>query len=95
MASSLDELQWLSKSKFNLNPRSKVSIFIEKDLTEVDDQNFFEKLSEHTRFVAKEVPLIAEYDIKQFPMKHTTEFKNIQIGRYSEKKDIGLKISGN
>ena len=44
VASSLNELQWLSKSKLNLNPRSKVSIFIEKDGTEVDDQNFFEKL---------------------------------------------------
>ena len=86
MASSLDELQWLSKSKLNLNPRSKVSIFMEKDGTEVDDQKFFEKLSEHTRFVAKEVPLITEDDIKQFPMKHTTEFKNVQIRRYSEKK---------
>ena len=52
-------------------------------------------VSEHTRFVAKEVPLITEDNIKQFPMKHTTKFKNVQIGRYSEKKDIGLKISGN
>ena len=45
--------------------------------------------------MAKEVPLITEDNIKQFPMKHTTKFKNVQIGRYSEKKDIGLKISGN
>ena len=95
MASSLDELQWLSKSKLNLNPQAKVSIFLEKDGTEVDDQNFFEKISEQTRFVAKEVRLMTDDDIKQFSMKHTTGFKNVKIGKYSERKAIGLKISGN
>ena len=49
MVSCLDELQWLSKSKLDLKPEAKVSIFLEKDGTEVDDQNYFEKLSEHTR----------------------------------------------
>ena len=92
MASCLDELKWLSKSKLNLNPQAKVSIFLEKDGTEVDNQMFFEKLSEHTHFVAKEVCLITEDDIKQFCPKLTTnkEFKNVEI----EKKNIGLKISG-
>jgi hypothetical protein len=94
MASNLDELQWLSKYKLNLNPQAKVSIFLEKDGTEVDDQKFFEKLSEQTRFVAKEVRLITDDDIKQFSMKHTTGFKNVKVGRYSERKNIGLKIAG-
>ena len=94
LASCLDELQWLSKSKLNLNPEAKVSMFLEKDGTEVDDQNFFEKVSEQTRFVAKEVRLITDDDIKQFSMKHTTGFKNVKIGRYSERKAIGLKIAG-
>ena len=49
MVSCLDELRWLSKSKLDLKPEAKVSIFLEKDGTEVDDQNYFEKLSEHTR----------------------------------------------
>ena len=44
MASCLDELEWLSKSKLDLNPQAKVSVFLEKDLTKVDDQNFFEKI---------------------------------------------------
>ena len=30
MASCLDELQWLSKSKLNVNPGAKVSIFLLK-----------------------------------------------------------------
>ena len=94
MASCLDELQWLSRSKLNMNPGAKVSIFLEKDGTEVDDQKFFEKLSEQTRFVAKEVRLITDDDIKQFSMKHTTGFKNVKVGRYSERKNIGLKIAG-
>ena len=95
MASCLDELKWLSKSKLNLNPQAKLSIFLEIDGTEVDDQMFFEKLSEQTRIVAKEVHHNTEDDIKQFPMKHTARFKNVKIGRLPEKKDIGLKISGN
>ena len=91
MASCLDELKWLSKSKLNLNPQAKILMFLEKDGTEVDNQMFFEKLSEHTCFVAKEVCLITEDDIKQFRQKLTTNkgFKNVEI-----KKSIGMKISG-
>ena len=44
MVSCLDELRWLSKSKLDLKPEAKVSIFLEKDGTEVDDQKYFEKL---------------------------------------------------
>ena len=66
-ASCLDELQWLSKSKLDLNPQAKVSISLEKDGTEVDDQKLFDKLSEHTRLVAKEGRFITDDDIKQFP----------------------------
>ena len=95
MASCLDELQWLSKSKLDLNPEAKVSIFLEKDGTEVDDQTFFEKLSEQTRFVAKEVPFNNNDDSKKI-LKNLTNngFKHVRIGRFSNKKKIGLKISG-
>ena len=97
MASCLDELEWLSKSKLDLNPQAKVSIFLEKDLTKVDDQNFFEKISNHTGFVVKEVPLNNCVDTKKIPkyQKMEKRFKKIQIGRHSDKKKIGLKISGN
>ena len=97
MASSLDELQWLSKSKLDLKPEAKVSIFLEEDGTEVDDQKYFEKLNEHTGFVVKEVPLNNDVDTKKIPEYQKTEkgFKKIQIWRYSDKKKIGLKISGN
>ena len=97
MASCLDELEWLSKSKLDLNPQAKVSVFLEKDLTKVDDQNFFEKISDHTGFIAKEVPLNNDIDIKKIDKYQKTEkgFKKIQIGRHSYKKKIGLKISGN
>ena len=97
MASCLDELEWLSKSKLDLNPQAKVSIFLEKDLTKVDDQNFFEKISNHTGFVVKEVPLNNCVDTKKIPKYQKTKegFKNIEIGRHSYKKKIGLKISGN
>ena len=56
MASCLGELQWLAKQKLNLKSDAKVSLFLEKDGTEVEEQSFFEKLSDHTRFIAKEVP---------------------------------------
>ena len=97
MASCLDELEWLSKSKLDLNPQAKVSMFLEKDLTKVDDQSFFEKISDHTGFVAKEVPLKNDVDTKKIPKYQKMEkgFKKIQIGRHSNKNKIGLKISGN
>ena len=97
MASCLDELEWLAKSKLDLNPQSKVSMFLEKDLTKVDDQSFFEKISDHTGFVAKVVPLNYDVDTKKISKYQNTEkgFKKIQIGRHSYKKKIGLKISGN
>ena len=97
MVSCLDELRWLSKSKLDLKPEAKVSIFLEKDGTEVDDQKYFEKLSEHTGFVAKEDPLNNDVDTKKIAKYQKTEkgLKEIQIGRYSDKKKIGLKISGN
>ena len=97
MASCLDELEWLSKSKLDLNPQAKVSMFLEKDLTKVDDQSFFEKIRDHTGFVAKEVPLKNDVDTKKIPKYQKMEkgFKKIQIGRHSDKKKIGLKISGN
>ena len=99
LASCLDELQWLSKSKLNLNPKAKVSIFLEKDGTEVDDQKFFETLSDHTRLVAKEECFITDNDIKQFPKNLTKDkrFKKVQIKRSNEfnlRRNIGLKISG-
>ena len=75
MASSLDELQWLSKSKLDLKPEAKVSIFLEKDGTEVDDQFFFEKISNHTGFVVKEVPLNGEFVKKQRCKKATRVLK--------------------
>merc|ERR1719237_1477271 len=80
MASCLDELQWLSKSKLDLKPEAKVSIFLEKDGTEVDDQKYFEKLTEHTGFVAKEDPLNNDVDTKK-------------IAKY-QKTEMGLKITG-
>ena len=96
MVSCLDELRWLSKSKLDLKPEAKVSIFLEKDGTEVDDQKYFEKLSEHTRLVAKEVGFIIDDGIKQFPKNLTTKkrFEHVRIGRLSDKKKMGLKISG-
>jgi hypothetical protein len=111
MVSCLDELQWLSKYKLDLNPQAKVSMFLEKDLTKVDDQRFFEKIKDHTGFVAKEFPLSNDGDTKKISKYLTTEkgFKKIPIKRYSgdilkgnsqpirrysEKKKIGLKISG-
>ena len=97
MASCLDELEWLSKSKLDINPQAKVSMFLEKDGTEIDDQSFFEKISDHTRFVAKEVPMNYDINTKKISKYPKTEkgFKKIQIGRHSYKKKIGLKISGN
>ena len=97
MASCLDELEWLSKSKLDINSQAKVSMFLEKDGTEIDDQSFFEKISDHTRFVAKEVPMNYDINTKKISKYPKTEkgFKKIQIGRYSDKKKIGLKISGN
>ena len=97
MVSCLDELRWLSKSKLDLNPEAKVSIFLEKDGTEVDDQKFFEKLSEQTRFVAKEVPFNNNDDSKMILKNLTIRnkgFKYVRIGRFSNKKKIGLKILG-
>ena len=97
MASCLDELEWLSKSKLDINSQAKVSMFLEKDGTEIDDQSFFEKISDHTRFVAKEIPLNYDINTKKISKYPKTEkgFKKIQIGRHSYKKKIGLKISGN
>ena len=97
MASCLDELEWLSKSKLDINSQAKVSMFLEKDGTEIDDQSFFEKISDHTRFVAKEVPMNYDINTKKISKYPKTEkgFKKIQIGRHSYKKKIGLKISGN
>ena len=94
MASCLDELEWLSKSKLDINPQAKVSMFLEKDGTEIDDQSFFEKISDHTRFVVKEVPMNYDINTKKISKYPKTEkgFKKIQIGRHSY---IGLKISGN
>ena len=79
-----------------MNPGAKVSIFLEKDGTEVDDQKFFEKLSEQTRFVANEVPFNNNDDSKKILKIFTNnnEFKHVRIGRFSNKKKIGLKISG-
>ena len=94
MASCLDELQWLSRSKLNMNPGAKVSTFLEKDGTEVDDQKFFEKLSEQTRFVAKEVPFNNDDSKKILKNLTSNGFKHVRIGRFSDKKKIGLKISG-
>ena len=96
MASCLEELQWLSRSKLNMNPGAKVSIFLEKDGTEVDDQKFFEKLSEQTRFVANEVPFNNNDDSKKIlkNLPNNNEFKHVRMGRFSNKKKIGLKISG-
>ena len=99
LASCLDELQWLSKSKLNLNRQAKVSMFLEKDGTEVDDQKFFETLSEHTHLVAKEERFITDDDIKQFPKNLTTDkgFKNVQIkisNEFDLRRNIGLKLSG-
>ena len=99
MVSCLDELRWLSKSKLDLKPEAKVSIFMEKDGTEVDDQKYFEKLSEHTRLVAKEERFITDDDIKQFPKNLTTDkgFKNVQIkisNEFDLRRNIGLKLSG-
>ena len=100
MVSCLDELRWLSKSKLDLKPEAKISIFLEKDGTEVDDQKFFETLSEHTRLVAKEERFITDDDIKQFPKNLATDkgFKNVQIkisNEFDLRRNIGLKISGN
>ena len=97
MASCLDELEWLSKSKLDINSQAKVSMFLEKDGTEIDDQSFFEKISDHTRFVVKEVPMNYDINTKKISKYPKTEkgFKKIQIGRHSYKKKIGLKISGN
>ena len=79
-----------------MKPEAKVSIFLEKDGTEVDDQKFFEKLSEQTRFVAKEVPFNNDNDDSKKILKIFTDngFKHVRIGRFSNKKKIGLKISG-
>ena len=69
-------------------------MFLEKGGAEVDDQKFFEKLSDHTSFVAKELPLCnddMETAVKHFPYKG---FKGITIRRFSKEKNIGMKISG-
>ena len=93
MASCLDELQWLAKQKLDLKGDAKVSLFLEKDGTEVEEQNFFEKLSDHTRFIAKEV---SNNDVLQNIIRCRNDngrFKNVEINRPSSRK-IGLKIAG-
>ena len=40
-------------------------ICLEKDGTAVDDEDFFKKMSEQTRFIAKEIPFTNE-DCKKF-----------------------------
>ena len=54
MVGSLSELQWQAKLNLNINFQSKVSLFLEKDNTEVTDEKVFKKLEENTVFVAKE-----------------------------------------
>ena len=89
----MDELQWLAKQKLDLKGDAKVSLFLEKDGTEVEEQKFFEKLSDHTRFIAKEV---SNNDVLQNIIRCRNDngrFKNVEINRPSSRK-IGLKIAG-
>ena len=46
--------------------------------------------------MAREVGFIIDDGIKQFPKNVTTRkrFKHVRIGRLSDKKKMGLKISG-
>ena len=90
---SLGELQWQAKQKLQLKNDTKVSIFLEKDGTEVDDERFFAKLSDHTRFVAKEVSNFDFQKIAKISVEHS-KFRNLQISRPSTRTKIGLKIAG-
>jgi len=89
MASCFSELQWLAKEKLGL--KMKCTIFLEKDGTEVDEE-FFKKLCDQTRFIAKEVPF-QNNNFKRISRPMNEKFKNVQI-KPLLKKTFGLKITG-
>jgi len=51
MSSCLDELLFQAKMKMNLDPQVKVSLVLEEDETEVDNEEFFQTLKDHAVLV--------------------------------------------
>ena len=51
MSSCLDELLFQAKLKMNLGPQVKVSLVLEEDETEVDNEEFFQTLKDHAVLV--------------------------------------------
>jgi hypothetical protein len=94
MASCLGELQWVAKQKLDLKMDSKIAIYLEKDGTKFDDQNFFQVMDDQTQFIAKEIPFQQNDNHKSIPRPINEKFKNVQIKRPLSKKPIGLKITG-
>jgi hypothetical protein len=57
MSSCLDELLFQAKLKINLDPQVKVSLVLEEDETEVDNEEFFQTLKDHAVLVVITEPI--------------------------------------
>lgn len=66
MSSCLDELLFQAKMKMNLDPQVKVSLVLEEDETEVDNEEFFQTLKDHAVLVVIIEP-IPSRDAKENP----------------------------
>ena len=97
MASCLSELQWLAKEKLGLKKESKILICLEKDGTEVHEEEIFQKMGYATQFIAKEVPLyflLLNDNYKSISRPMNEKCTNVQIKPRVKKKSFGLKITG-
>ena len=63
MSSCLDELLFQAKMKMNIDPQVKVSLVLEEDETEVDNEEFFQTLKDHAILVVITEPIPGKANI--------------------------------
>ena len=82
MSSCLDELLFQAKLKMNLGPQVKVSLVLEEDETEVDNEEFFQTLKDHAVLVVITEPIPSKTSIPT--KKNKADYSQNQPPTYEE-----------
>ena len=82
VSSCLDELLFQAKMKMNIDPQVKVSLVLEEDETEVDNEEFFQTLKDHAVLVVITEPIPSKTNSSG--NKEKTVYSQNQLPTYEE-----------
>ena len=82
VSSCLEELLFQAKMKMNIDPQVKVSLVLEEDETEVDNEEFFQTLKDHAVLVVITVLIPSKTNIPGNNEK--TDYSKNQLPTYEE-----------